>query len=141
MIFYFNNNSLEEKLDRELEAMLIELDRTEVSGITFEDILLDDDQQSLVPAPKNSDFNSCFDAYVRRLSESKSVHQAREIEARLTTIESYPLAKIKLKSKVVASYFKFKAPTVTAVIDWLALEFRVNTSAFVFKHPDKPFLF
>lgn len=139
MIFYFNNNSLEEKLDRELETLLIELDRTEVSGIKFEDILIDDDQQSRVPDSQNSDFNSCFDAYVRRLSESKSVHQAKEIEARLTTIESYPLAKIKLKSKEVASYFKFKAPSVTAVIDWLALEFRVNASAFVFKHPDKPF--
>lgn len=139
MILYYGNTSLEDKLNSELEALLIELNDTDVSGITFENMLLDHDQQSLVLKPQNNDFNSCFDAYVRRLSESKSVQQAKEIEARLTTIESYPLAKIKVKSKKVASYFKFKAPSVTAVIDWLALEFRVNASAFVFKHPDKPF--
>src|SRR5690606_27192195 len=101
MILYYGNTTLEDKLNSELEALLIELNDTDVSGITFEDMLLDDDQQSLVLNPQNNDFNSCFDAYVRRLSESKSVHQAKEIEARLTTIESYPLAKIKLKSKEV----------------------------------------
>lgn len=146
-IFYYDNTSQEDRINRQLAEILASLDLRDEPTVTFEDILLPDEDVTLsVPIDTNEgraylpkEFDAFFDDYGKRLLESKSVHQAKEIEARITTIESYPFAKIKLKSKEVTSYFEFKPPSVTAVIDWLALEFRVNTSVFAFKHPDKPF--
>lgn len=147
MIIYYNNNALEEKLSRELDDFLLELQQESDASLTFEDILLPDDEALEVEAEKSipctkhavNEFNAFFDAYARRLSESKSVHQAEQIEASVTTIENYPIEKVDFISDKVDKCFKLNQPSVTAVIDWLALEFRVNRSAFVFKHPDKPF--
>lgn len=126
-------------LDAYVEEFLKE--REPQQAIKFEDILLEDEPNNTVTTHTSfQDISNLLDRYVARPAIVNAVREAEKIEAKATNIDNFiEHGKLAFKNPELNKYFTIKQPKITAVIDWLALEFSVNRSEFTFSHPDKPF--
>lgn len=143
-------SSTSQREQREIDSLTDELDAfiadafkedespNDPKVVSWDDIELKDELPTVVttdtPWQTVCDF---WDEYSSRPSIQQGLREAEKIEAKCTHIECFPL-KCEFSNAELNKYFTIRKPKVTACIDWLKLEFTVD-SMYKFGHPTKPF--